>query len=338
MPAPRIVAIMPFLNEARHLPQVLATIDAQTIPRERLYFVAVDNGSTDGGDTFVAEWLAREGRRGELVRAEVRSIPYALNAGLARTTAADIIVRLDAHTLYDPEYIATIDAAFEELEPDIWCVGGAPTPAPADDWDSSLGEALYSNPMGLGPADYRAGTPTEPKRVTTVYLGAWRPGVLQRLGGFDERWAANEDCELTERIAAAGGATARIPVRCGRICTRGPVSTVRQWSRYGFWRAQTFKKYPGAVRARHIIVPAALLGGLGLLLSPFRLALVPLYAIYAAATIAFRRPGERPPVTAASLVFFPLVHSGYALGLIVGAVRVPEALSGGNRGTSPPRS
>jgi len=316
---------MPFLNEARHLPRVLASIEAQTFERDRIFLVAVDNGSSDAGPALVEAWLARTGTPGVLVTAAVRSIPFALNTGLAHATERDVVVRLDAHTIYDPQYLATIERAFETLEDDVWCVGGAPTPAPAADFASALGEALYSNPMGLGPADFRS-NPERTRRVTTVYLGAWRPGVLQRLGGFDERWEANEDCELSERLAAAGGATARIPVRCGRISTRGPVSTVRQWSRYGFWRAQTFRRYPRAVRPRHIVAPAALVVALALLLSSRRLALVPLYVAYALATVALRRRDEKPLITAASLAFFPFVHSGYACGLIIGGLRGAKAL------------
>jgi succinoglycan biosynthesis protein ExoA len=315
---------MPFLNEARHLPGVLASIEAQTIDRDRLFLIAVDNRSSDQGPALVADWLARTGVAGTIVVAEARSIPFALNTGLAYAGDDDIVVRLDAHTLYDPAYLATIADAFETLGADAWCVGGAPTPAPSEDFSSALGEALYSNPMGLGPADFRNAGGT--RRVSTVYLGAWRPGILQRLGGFDERWLANEDCELTERIAEAGGSVMRIPVQCGRICTRGPVATVRQWSRYGFWRAQTFKRYPKAIRPRHVAVPAALVVALALLVSPLRLALAPLYALYALATVALRRRGERPLVTAATLGFFPLVHIGYALGLIVGALRSPATL------------
>ena len=315
---------MPFLNEARHLPRVLETIERQDFARDRIFFIGVDNGSTDEGPALVLEWLRRTGIAGTVVRAAARSIPHALNAGLAQAADSDVVVRLDAHTLYDPRYLATIASAFETLGPVVWCVGGAPTPAPAHDFESALGEALYSNPMGLGPADYRTSDATRP--VSTVYLGAWRPGVVQRLGGFDERWLANEDCELTERIAAAGGRVFRIPVRCGRICTRGPAATVRQWSRYGFWRAQTFKRYPQAIRPRHVAIPTALVGALALLLSPVRVALIPLYAAYAVATIAFRRRGERPLVTAATLVFFPLVHDAYALGLITGALRRPASL------------
>ena len=322
----RIACIMPFLNEGAHLAAVLATIDAQTLDPARLFLIGVDNGSTDDGRAILEHWLAARPGRGIVLDAAVRSIPHALNVGLRATEATDIVVRLDAHTLYDPRYLQTIVDAFATLEDDVWCVGGAPTPAKADRWSRRLGEALYSNPMGLGPADYRQDGGV--RRVSTVYLGAWRPGVLQRLGGFDERWAANEDCELTERIRANGGAIARIPVRCGRIPTRGPLATVKQWSRYGFWRAQTFKRYPAAIRPRHVAAPVALVLALALLVSPWRLLLFPLYVLYAAATVRFRKPGEPVSITAGSLLFFPLVHTGYSSGLVVGALRTPDSLRG----------
>ncbi|MBD5633946.1 MAG: glycosyltransferase [Candidatus Eremiobacteraeota bacterium] len=325
---PRLACIIPFLNEEEHLPAVLASLREQTLDHARFVLIAVDNGSDDRGAELVSAWFERGPVAGRLVSAAARSIPYALNVGLESVQAGDIVVRLDAHTVYGPDYLAAIAEAFDSLEPDVWCVGGAPTPAPARGFLRGLGDALYSNPMGLGPADFRQSLQTV-RRVSTVYLGAWRPGVLQRLGGFDERWAANEDCELTERIRASGGAIARIPLTCGRISTRGPLATIRQWSRYGFWRMQTLKRYPQAVRPRHVAAPVALLLGLGLLASPWRLALLPLYVMYAATTIAFRRKGEPGAVTAGSLVFFPLVHCGFAGGLIIGALRTPESIRNG---------
>lgn len=334
MTAPRIACIMPFLNEARHLPAVLASLTVQTLPRERLFVVGVDNGSSDDSDALFARWLADNGIAGRLVREAVRSIPRALNAGLAHTAQGDLVVRLDAHTIYQPEYLATIDAAFAALPADVWCVGGAPTPHPEPrSYGSALVSTLYSNPLGLGPADFRRDVAAA-REVTTVYLGAYRPGVLARLGGFDERWIANEDAELTERIRANGGRVFRVPVRMDLIVTRGPAAMVRQWTRYGFWRMQTFRRYPSAVRMRHVAPPAALLLALALGLSRARRWLVPLYLAYAVATILARRRGEPAAVTAGTLVFFPLVHAGYACGLVAGFVRPPPQLRGAARGRS----
>jgi succinoglycan biosynthesis protein ExoA len=322
----RVACVMPFLNEARNLPDVLASLAAQDVDRERLFVVGVDNGSDDGSDAVFLDWLGRTGIAGSLVREQVPSIPRALNAGLRETTPEDVVVRLDAHTIYAPDYLRTILDAFASLPDDVWCVGGAPTPhLERADFERQLGIALYSNPLGLGPADFRRESASM-REVTTVYLGAWRPGVLQRLGGFDDRWRANEDCELTERIRAHGGRIVRVPVRCGRKITRGALATVRQWSRYGFWRMQTFRRYPQAVRPRHLVPPLVLVGSLGLLATRYRSLLLPLYAAYALATVASRRRGEPALVTGGSLLFFPLVHVGYACGLLVGLLYRPSSL------------
>lgn len=323
---PHYVLIMPYLNEAAHLPAVLASLAEQRFPLERVRLVAVDNGSRDASTPIVAAFLAGGAFVGEIVRASRASIPHALNAGLARVRPDEYVVRVDAHTIYGPEYLASIDRAFATLPADVWCVGGAPTPHPiARDFGGELGIALYSNPLGLGPADFRSEA-TAAREVSTVYLGAWRAGVFARLGPFDERWAANEDCEFTERIRAGGGRIYRIPLESGRIPTRGPLGTVRQWARYGYWRMQTFKRYPQAVRPRHVAAPGALALVVALACSPARPLLLGLYALYALATIRSRRAGEAPAVTLATLVFFPMVHVGYALGLIVGLVRTPASM------------
>jgi len=320
---PRVCLVMCFRNEAAHLPAVLATLAAQTTDHDRLHLIAVDDRSNDGSGAIVEDWLARGDIGGCVMRAEFGSIPHALNLALTAIGSEDYVVRLDAHTLYEPKYVELVLSAFAALGPDAWCVGTSETPGPAASFGKALHAALFTNPMGLGPADYRS---KGARIVKSVYLGAWRPGVLQRLGGYDPRWSANEDAELAERIRRAGGQVVRIDARAEKIMTRGALSALRQWSRYGFWRAQTFRKYPRAVRPRHVLAPTALVLALGLFLSPMRFALAPLYALYAFATIRLRRRGERPLVTAASLVFFPFVHCGYACGLIIGALRTAKAL------------
>ena len=336
MNAPRVACIIPFLDEARHLPAMLASLDAQTVARERVYVIGIDNGSRDGSDALFEHWLAQEQRGGELLRTTVRSIPHALNAGIAAARPDDVVVRLDAHTLYAPDYIATLVETLEALPPDVWCVGVSPKPAPAvDGYSQALVAAMYANPVALGPADFRRDH-RRPVEVSTVYLGAWRPGVLQRFAGFDERWAANEDCELTERLRAAGGRIYRVPADLGVIVTRGAVATVLQRARYGFWRMQTFKRYPQAIRARHIVPPLTLLGGLALLASRYRLLALPLYALYACAIFAGRRAGEDFAVTIGTLAFFPSLQMSYACGLLAGLLRTPAALRDGSPpGTMP---
>ena len=315
---PRYALIMPFLNESKHLPAVLASIRAQTFDHRRFYLLAVDNGSTDDGPDIVRAWFAAGDIAGRVVCTEVRSIPHALNCGIREAGPDDYIIRLDAHTRYGPTYVATIAAAFERLPADVWCVGGGQDPEPTNGFSKELYAALLTNRMGLGGAPYRSSDAE--RDVPHVYLGAWRPGILQRLGGFDEAWIANEDSELNERLRAAGGRVVRIALDCKYIVTRGAFAAVKQWHRYGFWRAQTNRRHPQARRPRHLAPPLALVGGLILLASPLRPALPGLFAIFCAATIAGRRSGESPAVTAASCFFFPVLHAANGLGQIRGAL------------------
>ena len=326
-PRARICLVMCFRNEADHLPAVLASLAAQTVEHDRLFLIAVDDGSTDGGDKIVAGWLARDDIDGRLIRAEFASIPYALNRGLTAVGADDYVMRLDAHTLYEPRYVEIMLRAFAALGEHVWCVGTSDTPLAPKEFGKALHAALFTNPMGLGPADFRSAGRV--REVKSVYLGAWRPGVLQRLGGYDVRWPANEDAELAERVRAAGGSVVRVNARAAKIMTRGPLSAVRQWARYGFWRAQTLKHYPHALGIRHLAPPLALVLALALLASPARFALVPAYLAYALSIVLLRARAERPLVTLATLAYFPLFHCAYALGIWSGFIlnRVPRGVA-----------
>src|ERR1700693_4664147 len=323
----RVCLVMCFRNEAEQLPAVLASLAAQTVAHRRLFLIAVDDGSTDRGEEIVEEWISRGDIEGRLIRAEFASIPYALNRGLTLVGSDDYVVRLDAHTIYEPRYVERILEAFAGLGPDVWCVGTSDTPLPPKNFGKALHASLFTNPMGLGPADFR--TSGQVRTGKSVYLGAWRPGVLQRLGGYDVRWPANEDAELAERLRAAGGRVVRIEARAEEIITRGPLSALRQSTRYGFWRAQTLKRHPGAIGIRHLAPPIAFLTALFLLASQGRGVLIPAYLAYAVAIVTLRSRSEAWYVTLATLVYFPLFHCGYALGILSGLLvnRIPRESS-----------
>ena len=317
-PDARVCLIMPFLNEVEHLSAVLQSLAAQTFAPERLFLIAVDNGSSDGSGALVERWLRDGPLRGELQHVEPPSIPHALNAAIARVPAGSYVVRIDAHTRYAPDYVATIMTAFSQLGADAWCVGGSPEVIAAAGFGTQLHAALFTNPMGLGPAAYRSAGRVGP--VASVYLGAWRPGVLERVGGYDEAWHANEDAELAERIRDAGGSVVRVEAHSEKLITRGALGALRQWTRYGYWRARTILRHPRSLRWRHLAPPAAVVAGVVLAATPPRRLLAVLFAGFALLAVALRSRREPPVVTAASLVYFPLVHAGFGAGMLVGLV------------------
>ncbi len=320
-PGAPVCLVMPFHNEAAHLPAVLASLAAQTDGSGRplrLTLIAVDDRSTDDGAAIVQRWLAESGWAGSVVPFDARNIAAALNRGLSRVPDDAFVIRVDAHTVYAPDYVATILGAFATLPADVWCVGGNHELTEPTSFGRALHAALFSSPMGFGPADYRRFEDVRP--VTSVYLGAWRPGVLRQLAGYDERWRANEDAELAERVREAGGSVVRVPAHSRKILTRGARAALEQWTRYGYWRAQTIAAHPRSVRLRHVVPPVALAGAVALAISPARIALVPLAAVYEVMTVMLRPPGQPAAVTAASLAYFPLVHAGYACGMIAGGI------------------
>lgn len=317
--AVRCCLLMPFRNEASSLDRVLDSLARQNADWSRLRFVGIDSASSDASAALVQAWLARHAIRGEVVRIDRPGIPRALNAGIARVAPGEAVVRLDAHTTYAPGYLPTLLHALDQLGEDVWWVGGPQRPArSADDgFGHSLVRALMTNPMGLGGAAWRHAN--APRLVDSVYLGVFRPGVLERVGGFDEAWAANEDAELAARIRAAGGLIWYVPAGCDYRITRGPLATLRQWSRYGFWRAHTMVRHPSTVRPRHLAPPLALVVAFALALSPARVALLPLGTAFAALVVRSRERDEPLAVTLASLVYFPCTHVAFAGGLAAGA-------------------
>ena len=312
----RFLLVIPAHNEAAHLPAVLASIAAQRIERERMRVIVVDDSSSDATGAVALAWLAAEGIEGEVLRVDVRAIPRALNAGIARACPDEFVVRLDAHTTYDPDYLAQIDAAFERLGDTAWVVGGAQIPARAESFAHEVVVSLMTSRMGLGGAPFR--TAREPMPTTSVYLGAFRPGVLQRVGGYNEAWLANEDAELAARVTGAGGAIWWIPLESAYRINRGPFESLAQLARYGYWRGRTLRVHPHLVRPRHLAPPLALLAATALVgLGAYRTLAIGAIA-YAAAVVWSRPNGERPITTLATLAFFPAAHATFALGLLRG--------------------
>lgn len=316
MSAPRVVAIVPVYNEARHLAAVLHSIQSQTFDRSRLYIVVVDGTSNDGSREIARAWLAQSGIAGCILDNPRRKIAISLNLGLRNAGRDDIVLRLDAHTIYGETYLADAVAALESAPPDVGCVGGAHRPVPGSTFRERVVEALYTNPMGLGGADFRTGDDVRP--ADSVYLGAWRPGVLAACGGFDETMEANEDAELAARLRKAGFRILRVPLACRFIINRGLWASVRQWHRYGFWRGRMLRRHGEAVRLRHVVICAAAAASIALAISPIRIVLLPAFAVYGIGVFRGRRRGESVGVTLATLAFFPCLQFAFAAGMLAG--------------------
>jgi succinoglycan biosynthesis protein ExoA len=317
----RVALVMPMLDEAAHLPATLASLARQTIAHSRLFFIAVDGGSADESAAIVRDWLAATGIRGDVIVNPRRRIPISLNMGIRHAGPSDIIVRLDAHTIYGATYVADVVAVLESDRPRLGCVGGAQIPARSERFEQAVVGELLTHPLGLarlGVRDF-----DQPMDVETVYLGAWPPGVIQELGGFDEAWIANEDSEFEARLRASGRTLVMVPSENRYIVNRGILATIKQWSAYGFWRAQTTRRFPHELRARHLIPAVLLLLAIALLFTPWWWFDIVVYLSYAAAVLALRDEAMPIVVGLGACVAFPLFISAWTLGFVRGLFARP---------------
>lgn len=117
----RLAAIVPFLNEERHMERTLASIAGQTRPPDEL--ILVDDGSSDASPAIAERFASvhpwaevmqlppRPPSRDRLARAHV---VRAFSAGLERVRVdADVIAKLDADIDFPPGTFATLLAQFE---------------------------------------------------------------------------------------------------------------------------------------------------------------------------------------------------------------------------------
>jgi succinoglycan biosynthesis protein ExoA len=313
----RIVLIMPVRNEGRDVGDVLASLEAQTIAHERLHLFAVDGESVDNTRAILADWFSKSTIGGEILTNPRHTIPTSLNLGIAHATIEDHIVRLDGHTIYGPDYLRQLIEALESAPEDVACTGGPQHPIAADDdFGHCVVATLYSNRFGLGGSEHRI---SQARRyVSQVYLGAWRAGILQEIGGFDERWKANEDSEICARMLEAGYRILWLPVESRYRINRGMWRTIRQWGGYGYWRAQTLRRHPSIARPRHYAAPIGLLVAAAIAISPARIVLPFFYLMYIVLVCLKRDRSESFAVTAMSFLFLPGCQVAWAAGVIRG--------------------
>jgi hypothetical protein len=101
--------------------------------------------------------------------------------------------------------------------------------------------------------------------VDTVPFGGFRREYLLKIGGFDESLHTNEDYELNTRIRQAGGKLWLDPNIQVQYYSRPNLRQLaRQYVRYGWWKVEMLRRYPGSLRWRQALPPLFVLALLAL--------------------------------------------------------------------------
>jgi hypothetical protein len=317
---PAVSIVLPTLNERAYIRDCLESLLKQDYACVDEILV-VDGGSTDG-TREIAEAVGGPVRVVENPRVTAAA---AMNIGIA-AAANDLVVRADAHTLYDRDYVTR--CVHTLLSSGAAVVGGPMRPVGMSPFGRAVAAAT-SSPFGVGPGRFHYSTELED--VDTVYLGAFRRQTVIDAGGYDEvnlQWAA-EDQELNFRIRQRGGRILLDPtIRSQYFPRQSPAALLRQYHNYGMCKASTLAKH-GRLPYWRPLAPAAMVA-LAAAWSVHRLArgrvlssALPLPAYALGAVLAAGRISRERGVTPHRVVIaLAICHWAYGVGFWRGVGRM----------------
>lgn len=245
-----VSVIIPCYNEEHSITYLLDAIYAQTFPREKIEVIISDGMSTDR----TRERIGLFGKdfpdlKVRILDNQKRTIPAGLNQAI-QAAKGEYILRLDAHSNPNPEYISRSIEALESGLGDN--IGGVISIQAANkSWIAQSIAIAAGHPLGVGDAKYRVGS--EAREVDTVAFGAFRASLIGKIGLFDETLLANEDYEFNVRIRKNGGTVWLDPTIQANYIARATLKDLAvQYWRYGYWKLKMLLRYPETFRWRQI--------------------------------------------------------------------------------------
>ena len=321
--------ICPIYNEEKYIRQFLDSLLKQDYPKEDLEILLVDGMSKDHTREIVAEYTAQFPFI-RLIDNPERIVPYAMNRGI-EAAQGDIIMRLDAHASYQPDYFSVLVNGLKRLGAEN--VGTVCHTDVLNKTPKTLAiREVLSNKLGVGNSAFRTGI-NEVKEVDTVPFGCWPKSVFEHYGKYDVRLVRNQDIELNKRIKRNGG---RIYILPDTYCTYLARETYHALAKNNYgngkWNILTvfYTKTFSSLSLRHfipllfvlsLIVPPLL----SLLWFPFIwLTVASLIAYLTLVSIVSSRLAKEKGLSFIRLVItFFVLHLSYGWGSLVGILKLP---------------
>ncbi|MCD6177874.1 glycosyltransferase family 2 protein [bacterium] len=198
---PFVSVIIPCRNEEKFIRRCLSSVVNQDYPKDRLEVFVVDGMSEDKTKIIALEF-ARKYPFLKVIENPKKYIPYAMNIGI-RSSRGEIIIKMDAHSVYRSDYISKCVKHLQETGADN--VGGILRNIPSS--NSLIAKSIafcLAHPFGSGNSYFRVGI-KKPQEVDTVAFGCYWRKTLEKVGLYDERMMQSEDVELNQRIKKNGG-------------------------------------------------------------------------------------------------------------------------------------
>jgi len=315
---PFVSVVIPIHNEEKFIAQCLQSVIYQDYPTGSMEILVVDGRSEDRSREIAAEFGCRYPMI-KLLDNPKLSAPAGLNLGI-KEAKGDIIVRVDGHCVLEPDYVAQCVRCLRETGADN--VGGL-MKAVGQNYVEQVIALAISSFFGSGGSKFHYSL--KGQYVDTVYLGAFRRSVFDKVGFFNERLVRNQDYELNYRLRAAGGKVFLSPAIKSSYYGRSTLRDLwRQYLQYGFWKLEMLQMHPRSVQLRHLVAPLFVfslfaIGLMGLIYNPFLILFLStissylLISLLASLLIAYRKGWRYFPLLP---VAFGVMHFGWGLGFL----------------------
>ncbi|PWT81330.1 MAG: glycosyltransferase family 2 protein [Acidobacteria bacterium] len=244
---PHVSVVIPCFNERGMIAGCLDSILASDYPDDHLEILVADGMSNDGTRSILEDY-ARHHKNIRLIDNPEKAVPYGLNRAI-RMARGELIIRIDAHAEYAPDYIQQCVTLLQETGADN--VGGAQRAKGSGLIQQAISLAHHS-PFAVGGArfhnvDYEG-------YVDTVPYGCWKKERLIEFGLFDEELVRNQDDELNLRIIRQGGKIWQSTrIRSWYYPRTSLLALFRQYQQYGYWKVRVIQKHKLPASWRHLI-------------------------------------------------------------------------------------
>ena len=256
----QVSVIVACRNERKTIHNLLDSICLQSLGGAKIEVLIAD-GMSDDGTRQILELYRRIVLPLHVIDNPGKIVSAGLNAAI-RAARGEIIIRMDAHSEYAPDYIRRCLEILDETHADN--VGGPALTRADGYWGRAIAFAYHSR-FACGGAKFHDAE--YEGCVDTVPYGCWRKSTLERLGLFDESLSRNQDDELNLRLIASGGKIWQSPKIVSWYRPRARLTALfRQYFQYGFWKVSVIRKHGKPASWRHVIPGTCLLIGVVLLL------------------------------------------------------------------------
>ncbi len=255
----QVSVIVACRNEIRHIHKFLDNLSRQELCGISVEVLIAD-GMSDDGTRQILEQHQCGIPSVRIIDNPGKIVSTGLNAAI-RQARGEVIIRMDAHSEYAPDYISRCVEVLNETNAQN--VGGAARTR-ADGYCGKAIALAYGTNFACGGARFH--DPRYEGYVDTVPYGCWRKSTLADLGNFDERLTRNQDDELNLRIVSAGGNVWQSPkIRSWYWPRKNLTALFQQYFQYGFWKVAVIRKHGRPASWRHLIPGACMLIGVFLL-------------------------------------------------------------------------